>query len=969
MAAEEGSAAHAIREAMKGLRDAAPLLGVNDETFDKACGEIASTLRGATGEFGDIELQVATNRITVGEDIAFRSEAKENNVAFDLFRQGLRRIIFKPGLTDEEVTTFVIRFAECRSADQVDEDFVSTLWREQLPNIQYIALDGFTEKIFMSEADFVGAFRGVIDDVVPGLTTMEELDPGDEAARARETQADAQATESADTWSIRLRKQLVDDGPPLVQEFRAADDELDCFDHLAHLLGCLMVKHPSPLSLESIAEAITRLLVAYLEKEAWERFADATRTLRQLIEQAETFDATVAVRLRQLYEAIAGDSLVESVAHTLDPENTDYTAWCRWHFVSAGVLKAPALLTIINRATNPPGVDFLKDLLRRQGTESLDPWVERLKDPNAGVVLEVLDVILGSDLGVQARPMFIETLKHQAPEVRAKAVEGLSGTYDLTVREALLPLLRDPSSKVRKAIVSRFVAFKDKSVATYLGSAIRSSLFFEFDEDEQRLYFEALAKLGGARFMDVYREQLHIDDGGGGGFVGKLLKRGQSTLADNPTRRAAVSGLAAMGSKDALNLIAEVKKRADLNLGSHCDVSIRLAQRGDAGGAVEALDSSAPKAAEPEEDVGIGESRMGERLVFLPTAMRVAPPTRVRPAGAPPRQEAAPAPAAEAPAPAAEPTAEVAPQPAAAPVAPAPALDLPLGERPILRDGEIFLPDDRRRLKAEPGEAADNRFRLTGVRGVLVGPPASAAAQTRATEPPKPVMPVRIVERSTPTAHADWTHQPDTTVEDILQSYLTGGPAPVEPPASEPPPEPATSEPPVAPPLVAPDSEAPTGLFPLTPPPLTTPPVTAPPVTAPPLTAPPLTPPPLTAPPLTPPPLTGSGPTTPPLASEPLTPPPLAAGASVGPSPTPPPRPSTAPPSMPPPLYDMDAPVPEPEAPLFANAPSPAQAEDVVVEPDLLAPEPSEAAQAEAAAPSATVDDMLKDFLQLDLGD
>jgi len=61
--------------------------------------------------------------------------------------------------------------------------------------------------------------------------------------------------------------------------------------------------------------------------------------------------------------------------------------------------------------------------------------------------------------------------------------------------------------------------------------------------------------------------------------------------------------------------------------------------------------------------------------------------------------------------------------------------------------------------------------------------------------------------------------------------------------------------------------------------------------------------------------------------------------------------------------------VPEPEAPLFANAPSPAQAEDVVVEPDLLAPEPSEAAQAEAAAPSATVDDMLKDFLQLDLGD
>ena len=42
------------------------------------------------------------------------------------------------------------------------------------------AFPGFTEKIFMSESKFTGAFRSVIEDVVPGMMTMEEIDPGDD---------------------------------------------------------------------------------------------------------------------------------------------------------------------------------------------------------------------------------------------------------------------------------------------------------------------------------------------------------------------------------------------------------------------------------------------------------------------------------------------------------------------------------------------------------------------------------------------------------------------------------------------------------------------------------------------------------------------------------------------------------------------------------------------------------------------
>ncbi len=891
---------------MKGLRDAAPLLGVDDDAFLNTCADVARVLRAATGEHGDIEIHVATNRITVGDDVAFKSEAKENNVAFDLFRQGLRRVVFKPGLSDDEVHTFVVRFAECRSADQIDEDFVTTLWREQLPNIQYIALDGFTEKIFMSEQAFVAAFEGAILDVMPGLLEMAEDDEGDREPRPIETLDDAGAAGRIDTLTIRMRKQLEQEAPPVVERLNATD-AADAYDHTLHLLCSLAAKHPSPLTVEELQDLLVRLLVSYLDLKEWQRFADALRTVRGLVEAADGFaDAQVAIRLRELYEALAGGALLEPLAEHLDPEQTDFTAWCRWHFVTAKLLKAPELLQAINRVRNRAGVDFLKDLLRRQGTESLDPWAERLRDPNPGVVLEVLEVILGSDLGPQARPLFLETLRHDAAEVRAKAVEGLSGDYDLSVREALLPLLKDPSPQVRRAIVARFVLFNDRSVSPYLASAVRSSQFYEFEEDEQRLYFEALARLGGSRFLDVFREMLQLEDDDGG-LMSRFLKREKSAIADNPTRRAAISGLAAMGgpaAKDAENLIRTVRRKADLSLGSHCDVTLKLAQRGEGGGAAEAADVTGPKPRAPLADVSVGQGRMGERQLFAPSLLQVTPPARPSPKALDPVAAAVaerPAPARAEPLPA-EPTV-----PAAAP-SPITGMTGPIDgiEPPLLREGEHFLAADRRRLRAEPGDLSGGRFRLTGIRAALVGPP-EARSSARATSPPRAVLPVRVVEKQSTGSGEDFSHSPDATLDDILMSYLSAA----ERPAPEPGPPTRPAQP--IPAFETPKMSAPV-LGAATPAPDT---------------------------------------------------------ASLGPAPTPPPRPSTAPPSVVPAVAFDPIPHAVDEDPfaLPVGTPVPVQAENETPAqpPPLPPPLPSEAEEEkgdeEEKNPSSSLDSLLQDFL------
>ncbi|MBU1432506.1 HEAT repeat domain-containing protein [Myxococcota bacterium] len=613
---DERSVGRLMREALRKVRDTAPLYEQNDErALSESIEEISKDLIGLTAEFGELELNITINTITLGEEAAYHSEARQNNVAFDFFRQGLRRLQFQPGLTHREVDIFVRRFAECRSVDLIDEDFISTLWREPLDHISYLAIDAFTEKIFMAEEIFIGRFQGAIRDVMPGLLSMPEADTHDPQPRARK---------SGFSPVVFKRALRVDEAHPLraaVEEsLRLVEQGLEpkaSFDLLAQHLARFALKDPSPLSDEALGEALIRLLEGYLKLTLWQGFADTLHSLWTLLND-QALAAAHHDRFSALRRAVAGAAMAAKIAQLLDPKERNFTRWVRFFLVRAEALTAPELLEAINLCENQAGVALLQDILRHQKSQSLEAWAERLKDPNPTVALEVLEVILSSDLQLQARSLLLEVLAHPGAEVRARALEGLGEGYDRDVREALLPLIRDPAPEVRRVVLQRLVQAKDRSVSPYLASTIRSADFSLFDEEEQRSYCAALGELGGDKFLPLYQELLRMEEGHT--LVRKLMQRGSGRLENDPLRRAAVDGLAVVGSKEALGLIREVRRRGTLELGTHCDIALRLAERGEArfeGRGASTTKKRRRRARQcSEEDILLGEQALKVHLLF-----------------------------------------------------------------------------------------------------------------------------------------------------------------------------------------------------------------------------------------------------------------------------------------------------------------------------------------------------------------
>jgi hypothetical protein len=794
----------AVREAVRRLRDLTSAEAPTGDERQAGIEEVGHALRAVAGEHGDIELVVGTNRITFGDDAVYKSDARENNLAFELFRQGLRRITFRSGLTDEEIETFVRHFAECREIEKVDEDFVSTLWRESMPGVHYVAIDGFTEKIFMADEAFTSTFRAVIDDVCPGLLEMAEEDEADLQPRPRQV-LDAGPGVSAGLDQLRATsKALATTGSRLRTQMRAAQEGALPLEHLLELLAAVAVKSPCALPDDEAGHALLTTLDAFYAGHGPQAFADAARTVLAVTDAARGCpDPTRGAGPRRARSDRRAARLGHGRASLRQRSAGGHRlAALVFHF-TAGVLTAPDLLGLINSPRLPgAALAFLKDLLRRQGTSSLEPWAERLRDDNPGRRARgprghPRQRARGPGAAAPPRtPCAIPS-----SDVRSRAIDGLRGAYSAAAPAgAPAAPARSVASAVRRAVLSRFALAADASVATYVAATIKAPMFLEFDDDEQRAVLRE--PLVSARGRAVHRglpgtsapRGSRSSPGIGQAPAARRRcplrhhgpprrARGPRACSLRPRRTRPHSRVPRQGRSRARGAVRRCTAHGDP--GRSGERRRRRHRRG--GHRVPCREDSAAV-------VAAGADKLGSRARLRDCAAsgratRQASAGTAAPCGVDARRRRL-----------------WSRWGGRADTAlrrdPAGGCALPLSELPLLADGEVFLADDERRLRAEPGHVEDGRFTLTSPRVALVGAPATTTAQAlpaAAIAPTPSRTAARVVERTAPAAgHADWTHQPDATLADILSSYLDDeGPAPSETPPRVPAP---TAKPVPAPP-------------------------------------------------------------------------------------------------------------------------------------------------------------------------
>ena len=111
--------------------------------------ELESGFEAYLSEHGPLRLIVGADRFVYDNQEVYHDGDRENGMPFRLFRDGVRAVLFKPGLTSDELEQLLDilskRASTGRNAEE--EDLVTLLWKKSFEHITYTAVEGFTHDL------------------------------------------------------------------------------------------------------------------------------------------------------------------------------------------------------------------------------------------------------------------------------------------------------------------------------------------------------------------------------------------------------------------------------------------------------------------------------------------------------------------------------------------------------------------------------------------------------------------------------------------------------------------------------------------------------------------------------------------------------------------------------------------------------------------------------------------------------
>ncbi len=604
---DPAEARYAVRRAFTAL-DASLRLGnrrLGEMTLDHVVDELVL----ATSPC-DLSLHVGPNVVTLDGTVVHAAAHVDGNVAGRLFGAGVRQIHLPIGAAPDGLRALV-QLVMATDGHALGRALL------QAPVGRFERVDTWSEHHRRRAKSFMGPYRAVLTELFPGVAG-----PPPPEHRHRDTLMMTEAVRRAEDAFSAANADADVAGPRLVAEARVGWTGGKTGRHLVDMLVRLILRDGQPLSVSQGADALLGALLLLGADNDWRGIADGLRGLADLGDAALGGDSK-AVAGQTFIEASLGARAVRAVARVAEVAPPDFMMWARHQFHHAGRLTADSLVGAFDGVTSPAGLGFLRDLISWRDDLTTAWWLERVQDGAPHVVTEALVALQRVELSARQRETLASTLSHPNADTRLRGLRLLGRSITPEIRAAFLGLLTDESYQVRQAVLARLVHLGDAHSASAIVAVVRSEQFNEFDEEEQRHLFEALARLGGDRYIRAFRDILKLDEGGT--RLGRLFRREQ--IPDDPVRRAALYGLAALGTPDAIQSLELVAKRGQRLL---ADLASQLCGAATSGQLRhDALLSVAPSRIDaPLETPALDDAAqglMGDGRLFEPTDYGLAP--------------------------------------------------------------------------------------------------------------------------------------------------------------------------------------------------------------------------------------------------------------------------------------------------------------------------------------------------------
>ena len=474
----------------------------------------------------DLLLKIRQNDILWENEQVYYNAEKEDNLALFFFKDGLRELTFKKGLTADEMEEFLKITAMDFEREVLDDDVVTLLWEKDFQNIQHIADDVVLADDENYETQAVEHIEEVTNDPDEILQAYQDACKEDDALQ--------------DVTIVPLSDK---DLQHLMQEL--ARDSQDKTKKLVDILFELMYLADSRNDFDDLSNYFMNAVEFSMTQGNILMTTAILSRLHDLLNDASV-DEEIKKYFRKIISFAGSDSIIKLLGAILDAGQELEDKIIEDLVTHLDKNAVMPLMNILGELKSIHARKVVIDALIYIGPKDIMTLSKGLNDSRWYVVRNII-YILRKISDKRAVEFLLKTVRHADIRVRKEVIRTLGELGGGGVFQTLRECLEDPEIQVRSAALRALGTVASESAKRVIMDRIRDKAFKDKEFEEKKEFFEVIS---------------HWKDKEVFAFLSETLKKKSfffgSVRADE-ARACAAYGLGLLGNTDAIPLLQKFK--------------------------------------------------------------------------------------------------------------------------------------------------------------------------------------------------------------------------------------------------------------------------------------------------------------------------------------------------------------------------------------------------------------------------
>ncbi len=473
----------------------------------------------------DLALKVRQNDIYYDSEQVYFSPEKEDNLALFFFKDGLREITFRKGLTFEEMEDFLKIISLDFNREAVDDDIVTLFWEKDFQNIQYVV----DETVLADEDDYEETAVARIKENEPGEDTL--LKAYEDAFKEEEVVKDVSIVPLSDKDLQLLLTELERDSQDktdkltdiLYEIFSLPQPKEDYEDMVGFFINAIEF---------SIGRGDIQLVTSVLAR------------MKKILDENNE-DEERKKYAKKILLLTGSESIITLLGEILDGgqevEERVFEDFVRYLDRNAIV----PFMKILGELKSIHARKVVIDALIVLGTKDIATLSKGLNDSRWYVVRNIIYILrkIGDRKAVD---YLLKTVRHGDIRVKKEVIRALGELGGAGVLQTLRDCLDDTDHQVRSAALKALGNIKSEAAKRIIMNKVADKYFKDKEFDEKKEYFEVLSHW---KDGEVYNSAVSI--------IKRKTFLGRAKNYEN--RACAAYCLGLLGNKDALPLLNKYK--------------------------------------------------------------------------------------------------------------------------------------------------------------------------------------------------------------------------------------------------------------------------------------------------------------------------------------------------------------------------------------------------------------------------